>query len=58
MTVKEMLELAYWCGFMASGEGYNGEFPFYQKGTNPEDDENWCARCDLSVKTIMDRCEV
>jgi hypothetical protein len=54
MTVKEMLELAYFDGFMASGEGYNAEFPFWQKGTDPEDDAHWLSRRDLFVKTIME----
>jgi hypothetical protein len=54
MTVKEMLELAYFDGFMASGEGYNAEFPFQQKGTNPKESEHWCYCRDLEVKTIME----
>jgi hypothetical protein len=54
MTVKEMLELAYWCGFMTSGEGNNGEFPYHQKGTDPDDEEHWCNNRDLFVKTIME----
>jgi hypothetical protein len=54
MTVKEMLELAYFDGFMASGEGYNAEFPFLQKGIDPENDEQWVYRRDFFIKAIME----
>jgi hypothetical protein len=54
MTVKEMLELAYFDGFMASGEGYNGEFPYTQKGIDPSTEQYWCNDREFAVKTIME----
>ncbi|WP_210207564.1 hypothetical protein [Sinorhizobium sojae] len=33
----------YLSGFMASGEGWNGEYPFEFRGS-PEDDETWIER--------------
>jgi hypothetical protein len=36
-TTKELFQ-AYLAGFNASGQGYNGEYPFRVKGRLPEDD--------------------
>jgi hypothetical protein len=40
-TLKEAFEAGYKAGFMNSGEGYNGEYPFAQKGEDPECEEHW-----------------
>jgi hypothetical protein len=41
--VQAMVEAAYLAGFNASGEGYNGEYPFDQRGINPASDAGWVA---------------
>lgn len=38
----EALKAAYLAGFNASGEGYNGEYPYGDRGQNAEDDAVWC----------------
>ena len=47
----EAMKQAYLAGFMASGEGYNGEYPFQDKGRNPEDDPAWCRDRDNALYT-------
>ena len=37
---------AYLAGFNASGEGWNGEYPFSDKSKSPEDDPDWIATRD------------
>lgn len=41
ITKRQLLTLrdAFCAGFAASGEGYNGEYPFADKGIKIEDDE-------------------
>jgi len=39
--VLELMQLAYLEGFMRSGEGFNGEYPFKDTQRNPEDFEEW-----------------
>jgi hypothetical protein len=41
------LEEAYLAGFKASGEGWNGEFPF--EGEDPEKDAHWVERRDRFI---------
>lgn len=36
------LKAAYLAGFNASGEGYNGEYPFGDNNQNPEHYPAWC----------------
>jgi hypothetical protein len=40
--VEAKLNAAYLAGFNASGEGWNGEWPFQDKGRDPTEDEHWC----------------
>lgn len=40
-AMRKALEQAYLAGFNASGEGYNGECPFGDHGTSPENDRGW-----------------
>jgi len=39
--VRSMLEQAYLGGFNASGEGYNGEYPFSDRDRSPAADPSW-----------------
>jgi len=48
---REMLERAYLAGFAASGEGWNGEYPF--EGENPLDDPYWVALRDAFLDEIL-----
>jgi hypothetical protein len=52
MTKDEALEAAYLAGFNASGEGYNGEYPFEHKGKNCTDDPIWCKDRDNELAAI------
>jgi hypothetical protein len=46
------LKAVYLAGFMASGEGWNGEYPFEDFDRNPEDEPNWCERRDIDLKEL------
>jgi hypothetical protein len=46
------LEAAYLAGFQASGEGYNGEYPFGDHNRNPEHDPVWCKDRDNKITAI------
>jgi hypothetical protein len=35
---KKLLKQAYIAGFNVSGEGWNGEYPYGDRGTNPAKD--------------------
>lgn len=37
---------AYLLGFNASGEGYNGEYPFSDNHSPPESNSDWCKNRD------------
>ena len=50
--IEAAVERAYLDGFMASGEGYNGEYPYGDRNQKPEDDPYWITQRD---KTIRDR---
>lgn len=39
--LKKVIQAAYLAGFNASGEGYNGEYPFQDNGKPPEQDAAW-----------------
>ena len=48
--IKLAIETAYLAGFNASGEGYNGEYPF--EHSNPEDDAYWVEKRNLTINAI------
>ena len=48
----ELLEAAYLAGFNASGEGYNGEFPFDDRDQKPQHDPAWCKDRDNAITAI------
>ena len=48
----EALKAAYLAGFKASGEGYNGEYPFYDNDQNIEEDAAWCKGRDSAITAI------
>jgi hypothetical protein len=48
----ELLEAAYLAGFNASGEGYNGEFPFDDRDQKPQHDPAWCKDRDNAIAAI------
>jgi len=52
-AMKLALEAAYLAGFKASGEGYNGEYPFGDRSEHPEQDKNWCAERDDFIKQAL-----
>lgn len=52
---RAALEAAYLAGFNASGEGYNGEYPFGDNSRNPADDSNWCATRDDDIRALADQ---
>jgi len=41
---------AYLIGFLDSGEGYNGEYPF--EGVNPEEDARWIEYRDKALTEL------
>jgi hypothetical protein len=53
-TIRRLTEKAYLLGFNAAGEGYNGEFPFEQRGIDPETDSNWTEQRELDLKAVME----
>ena len=52
--LKQLLEKAYLAGFSASGEGYNGEYPFRDKGLWPDDNADWCQERDEKLKELLE----
>jgi len=56
-AMKLALEAAYLAGFNASGEGYNGEFPFEDKNKNPEHDSVWCKDRDNDLEEALAKQE-
>lgn len=53
-NVKQLLEKAYLAGFNASGEGYNGEYPFRDKDQWPDDSADWCQKRDEELKELLE----
>jgi hypothetical protein len=51
-TLKLALEAAYLAGFNASGEGYNGEYPFQDHNAHPEQDADWVRCRDNKIAAI------
>ena len=51
--LKALLNNAYLLGFNASGEGYNGEFPFADRGKNPEKDIDWVKERDQQIENMI-----
>jgi hypothetical protein len=55
--LKALLNNAYLLGFNASGEGYNGEFPFADRGKNPEKDIDWVKERDQQIEAMLAAAE-
>jgi hypothetical protein len=51
-ALKLALEAAYLAGFNASGEGYNGEYPFQDHNAHPEQDTGWVRGRDNKLSAI------
>jgi len=51
-ALKLALNAAYLAGFSASGEGYNGEYPFGDRNQNPEHNPAWCKYRDNQLIAI------
>lgn len=49
------LRAAYYEGFMASGEGWNGEYPFRDGGKDPRLDGFWCQTRDNAIEALKGR---
>lgn len=47
------LKAAYLAGFNASGQGWNGEYPFQDLGENPEADRDWAEKRDDELTRII-----
>lgn len=45
------LRWMYLCGFNASSEGNNGEYPWGDFGKDPKDDVNWRKHRDTCLQT-------
>ena len=52
-ALKLALNAAYLAGFNASGEGYNGEYPFGDKNQNPEADAVWVRDRDNAIEEAL-----
>jgi hypothetical protein len=52
-AMKLALEAAYLAGFNASGEGYNGEYPFQDHNAHPAQDEGWCQNRDAYIREVL-----
>lgn len=48
VTVQE----AYLAGFMAAGEGYNGEYPFQDNDASPEGCDMWVKQRDEDLRAL------
>jgi hypothetical protein len=51
-ALKLALKAAYLAGFNASGEGYNGEYPFQSYNEHPEQDAAWGRDRDNKLSAI------
>ncbi len=51
--LRSLFEAAYLAGFMASGEGWNGEHPFQDRGLDPSDDDYWRERRDVDLARLV-----
>ena len=51
---KGLIRKAYLAGFNASGEGYNAEWPYQDKGKNPEDDPAWVELRESTVEELLE----
>lgn len=47
-TLEDAFKEGFLAGFMASGEGWNGEYPFDQNSAEVEDHEFVQACCDVA----------
>jgi hypothetical protein len=52
LPLYSIYERAYLAGFSASGEGYNAEYPFADKGTSPVLDKDWVKARDAAILQI------
>lgn len=51
-TEREGMRRGYLAGFKASGEGWNGEYPFSDDGRAPETDTDWIYRRDAVLAVL------
>ena len=47
----------YLLGFNASGEGYNGEYPFRGKNVSPDTVRSWIEDRDTAIRALLSRIE-
>jgi len=55
--VQELMQKAYLAGFLASGDGYNGQCPFDQCGQQVESDEDCCIDRDDALRQLLEQPE-
>jgi hypothetical protein len=53
VSARVIAEKAYLAGFNAAGEGYNGEWPFHDKGISPDTDEGWLIGRDMTLAALL-----
>jgi hypothetical protein len=56
-AMKKALEAAYLAGFNASGEGYNAEYPFSDRGEPPAENRGWVKDRDDYVSQAIANAE-
>lgn len=49
---RALLERVYLAGFLASSEGYNGEYPFSDNNETPTGDTSWVSDRDNYLNAL------
>ncbi len=52
-VILAVMRAAYLAGFNDSGEGWNGEWPFGDRGLHPEGDDFWCKERDKAIDDLL-----
>lgn len=52
-TLEDAFKAGYLAGFLNTGEGYNGEYPFGDKKLDPEQDVHWVASRDVGYQQYI-----
>ena len=51
--MAEIMRRCYLLGFLASGEGHNGEYPYGDHGDDPAKDPDWAERRDTDLFGVV-----
>lgn len=52
-ALREAFAAGFWAGFKRSGEGFNGEYPFTDRGERPEDHSDLVAALAESARAYI-----